>query len=98
MKVAVAKYTIDAPADFEAFASKQAVWLEEARSMGASLAVLPEYLSLELAASFDTAVQSDLLASLAATQEYHPRWMALFSGLAQRLSHDRRRVAGARYA
>ena len=84
MKVAVAKYTIDAPADFEAFASKQATWLAEASSAGASLAVLPEYLSLELAACFGTPVQSDLLASLAATQEYHPRWMALFSDLAQR--------------
>lgn len=85
MKVAVAKYTIDAPADFEAFATKQMAWLEEARSAGASLAVLPEYLSLELAASFDASVRSDLLASLAATQEYHPRWMAFFSDVARRL-------------
>ena len=85
MKVAVAKYTIDAPADFEAFANKQLAWLQEARSAGAALAVLPEYLSLELAASFDTGVQSDLLASLAATQEHHPRWMALFSDLARRM-------------
>lgn len=85
MKVAVAKYTIGAPADFEAFANKQMAWLDEARSAGAALAVLPEYLSLELAASFGTPVQSDLLASLAATQEYQPRWMALFSDLARRL-------------
>lgn len=84
MKVAVAKYAIDAPADFEAFARKQSAWLDEARRAGASLAVLPEYLSLELAATFDTGVREDLLASLAATQEYHPRWMALFADQARR--------------
>lgn len=84
MKVAVAKYTIDAPTDFEAFARKQTAWLDEARATGAALAVLPEYLSLELAATFDAEVRGDLLASLAATQEYHPRWMALFAEQARR--------------
>lgn len=84
MKVAVAKYTIDAPADFEVFARKQADWLDEARAAGAALAVLPEYLSLELAATFDAGVRGDLLASLAATQEYHPHWMSLFADQARR--------------
>ena len=51
MKVAVAKYPIQAPGDFAAFADKQAQWLGEARARGAQLAVLPEYLSLELGAT-----------------------------------------------
>ncbi|TWI07360.1 carbon-nitrogen hydrolase family protein [Aerolutibacter ruishenii] len=84
MKVAVAKYTIDAPASFDVFARKLSAWLDEARVAGADLAVLPEYLSLELAATFEAPVRADLLASLAATQEYLPHWMALFSGEARR--------------
>ena len=59
MKVAVAKYTIDAPRDFDAFALKQAQWLDEARQQGAGLAILPEYLSLELGATFDDATRGD---------------------------------------
>ncbi len=51
MKVAVAKYSVGQPADFEAFAARQRLALEEARRGGAELAVLPEYLSLELAAT-----------------------------------------------
>ena len=66
LKVAVAKYTIDAPDDFDAFACKQAQWLDEARQQGAQMAVLPEYLSLELGAMFDDATRGDLHASLAA--------------------------------
>jgi predicted amidohydrolase len=85
LKVAVAKYTIDMPEDFESFAHKQAQWLDEAQRMGARMAVLPEYLSLELAATFDAATRGDLHASLAATQRYHGAWMALFS----RLSRER---------
>ena len=60
MKVAVAKYPIGEPGDFEAFASKQAAFLRGAKAQGAQLAVLPEYLSLELAAMFDAATRGDL--------------------------------------
>ncbi|HEY0504460.1 MAG TPA: carbon-nitrogen hydrolase family protein [Lysobacter sp.] len=83
LKVAVAKYTIDMPEDFEAFANKQARWLDEAQRLGARMAVLPEYLSLELAATFDAATRGDVHASLAATQRYHDAWMALFSQLSR---------------
>lgn len=83
LKVAAAKYPIDAPADFEAFAHKQAQWLDEAHALGAQMAVLPEYLSLELAATFAADVGGDLHASLAATQRYHGAWLALFSRLAR---------------
>jgi predicted amidohydrolase len=92
LKVAVAKYTIDAPVDFESFARKQAQWLDEAKALGARIAVLPEYLSLELAATFDDATREDLHASLAATQRYHADWIALFSRLAR--ERDLHVVAG----
>jgi predicted amidohydrolase len=85
MKVAVAKYTIDAPRDFADFADKQARWLGEARAGGAGLALLPEYLSLELGATFDDATRDDLHATLAATQAYHAAWMELFALLAREL-------------
>lgn len=84
MKVAVAKYTIDAPADFDAFARRQSLWLDEAAALGAQLAVLPEYLSLELAATFAPEVRADLPASLAATQVHHARWMEFFAAEARR--------------
>lgn len=75
MRVAVAKYAIGAPRTFAEFADKQTQWLSEARRSGAQLAVLPEYLSLELGATFGAATQGDLHASLVATQAYHGAWL-----------------------
>lgn len=82
MKVAVAKYPVGAPATFGDFAEKQAHLLADAAARGARVAVLPEYLSLELGATFEASVQGDLHASLAATQGYHADWLALFSRIA----------------
>ncbi|MCW0412292.1 carbon-nitrogen hydrolase family protein [Xanthomonas sacchari] len=92
MKVAVAKYPIGAPADFTAFADKQAALLGEAARAGAQLAVLPEYLSLELAATFGAEVSARLPASLAAIQALHAPYLALFADLARR--HRLHVVAG----
>lgn len=83
MKVAVARYAIQAPADFAAFAQRQSRLLHEARDAGAQLAVLPEYLSLELAAGFEPAVRGDLQASLAVLQRHRDEWLSLFGGLAR---------------
>ncbi|WP_368562068.1 carbon-nitrogen hydrolase family protein [Pseudoxanthomonas sp. UTMC 1351] len=83
MKIAVAKYPVSAPATFVDFAEKQARLLAEAAAQDAGIAVLPEYLSLELGATFEVSVRGDLLASLAATQAYHADWLALFSRLAR---------------
>lgn len=83
MRIAVAKYRIDAPRDFDAFAAKQRALLDEAAAAGARLAVLPEYLSLELAATFDASVHADLHASLAATQVYREPFAALYAELAR---------------
>lgn len=85
MKVAVAKYPIQAPADFAAFAERQAAMLGEAAAQGARVAVLPEYLSLELAATFDASTQADLHASLAAIQRHRDDWLALYARLAASL-------------
>ncbi|MGY0504681.1 carbon-nitrogen hydrolase family protein [Luteimonas sp. e5] len=88
MKIAAAKYPVTAPRDFTAFAEKQAALLAEARAAGAELALLPEYLALELAAGFEPATRADLHASLAALQPLHGEWMRLYSGLAQELGMD----------
>lgn len=85
MKVAVAKYPIGRPADFHAFAARQREVLAQAAQAGARLAVLPEYLSLELAATFDAATAGDLHASLAATQAWRDAWCALYADLARAL-------------
>lgn len=85
MKVAVAKYPIQAPGDFAAFAERQASVLGEAAAQGARVAVLPEYLSLELAATFEADTQADLHASLAAIQRYRDDWLALYARLATSL-------------
>lgn len=85
MKVAVAKYPVGQPRDFSAFAEKQTQLLLQAADAGARIAVLPEYLSLELAATFPVAISADLIASLEATQQYAEDFRHLYSTLAQRL-------------
>lgn len=85
MKIATAKYVIGAPRDFEAFAAKQRALLADAAHAGAELAVLPEYLSLELAAGQPPEQRLDLAASMAALQPLEDAWHALFAGLAREL-------------
>ena len=85
MKVAACKYPIGEPGDFAAFAAKQQALLREAKRRGADLAVLPEYLALELAATFDADTRGDLHASLAAIQPLRDAWLALFADLARDL-------------
>ncbi|GAB3346362.1 carbon-nitrogen hydrolase family protein [Marilutibacter aestuarii] len=85
-RVAAAKYRVVPRAtgfDFQAFARKQGEWLGEAREQGAQWVVLPEYLSLELAAIHPPAVHADLRASLDALQSHHEAWLALYSSLAK---------------
>ena len=83
MKVAACKYPVGCPADFDEFASKQRRLLAEAAAHGVQVAVLPEFLSLELAGMFTPAVQGDLHASLAAIQPLRTAWLDLFGGLAR---------------
>lgn len=83
MKVAVAKYRIGEPRDFDAFASRIRGELVDVAAGGATVAVLPEYLALELAATFGGVVRADLQASLAAIQSLRAAWLQLFSGIAR---------------
>jgi predicted amidohydrolase len=86
MRVAVARYPIEAPGTFDAFAARQRRWLQAAAAQGARLAVLPEYLSLELAATFAPEVRGDLRRSLQALQPCRADWCELYAGLARELS------------
>lgn len=92
MRIAVAKYPIQALSDFSAVARRMGLLLRQARDAGARIAVLPQYLSLELAANLGTAVAADLPASLAGIQRYRGAWLELFAGLARQL--DMHIVAG----
>ncbi|WP_019399681.1 carbon-nitrogen hydrolase family protein [Pseudoxanthomonas sp. GW2] len=85
MKVAACRYEVGKPADFEAFAARQRALLEQAAAQGVRVAVLPEYLSLELAAIHGPQVYADLHASLQAIQQHRQAWLALFSGIAREL-------------
>lgn len=84
MQVAVAKYPVGEPRDFAGFAEKQVSLLSVIESRGVDLAVLPEYLSLELAATFAPSVRADMHASLVALQPLLPHWCELYAGLARR--------------
>ena len=83
MKIAVAKYPIGAPLRLDDFADKQSRWLHEAASAGADIAVLPEYISLELGATFEPEIRGDLHASLAAIQQYRKAWLDLYAQLSR---------------
>lgn len=85
MRLAVAKYIVGEPADFASFAAHQRGLLGQVRKEGAELAVLPEYLALELAAIFPQETKSDLHASLAALQELQDAWLELYARLAREL-------------
>jgi len=83
MNIAVAKYRIEAPPTFAAFAERQRRLLGDMAQAGARLAVLPEYLSLELAAACAPDIQRDLARSLAAIQRFRDDWLRLFETLAR---------------
>ncbi|TKS54359.1 nitrilase [Luteimonas yindakuii] len=82
MKVAVARYPIGRPGSFDEFAGVQRRWIDEAAQAGAGIALLPEYLALELAAMFGDHVGSDLHASLSALQALRQDWLGLYRRLA----------------
>lgn len=92
VKVAVAQWPIGTPARFDDFAARVESELAGAAAQGAQIAVLPEYLALELAHAFGPAVYGDLQRSLVAVDGLYADWRALFSGLARR--HGMYVVAG----
>lgn len=88
MRIALAQYPIDAIDSFDAFARKQEAWMAEARRAGATLAVLPEYLGLELATTLPEATRQDARATLAALAPLHDAYVALFADLAREHAID----------
>lgn len=84
MRIAAAQWPILAPGGFDAWALRLDTELAAVARQGAELAVLPEYLALELAGCFEPAVRDDLAASLQALQAFFPAWNELFAGLSLR--------------
>jgi predicted amidohydrolase len=83
MRIATAQWRIEKPASFAAWRERLHAALAEARESGAVLAVLPEYLALELAGIFPAAVHADLAASLAALQDRYADWQQTFADCAR---------------
>ncbi|WP_257387193.1 carbon-nitrogen hydrolase family protein [Tahibacter caeni] len=83
MRIAAAQWRIEKPVSFADWRERLRAALAEARAAGAAVAVLPEYLALELAGIFPPAVQADLVASLAALQDLHADWQRTFAGCAR---------------
>lgn len=84
LRLALAQWQVGAPRSVEEFGARVASALDAAATAGAQIAVLPEYLALELAAAFPGAVQGDFLRSLQALQPLHETWIALFAAAARR--------------
>jgi predicted amidohydrolase len=83
MRIATAQWPIRAPDSFDSWASRIDAELRSVAAQGAQLAVLPEYLALELAGMFVSEVHADLTASLHALQPLYPAWQSLFAQLAR---------------
>lgn len=83
MRVATAQWPIAAPRTVDDYAARLHRELSSVAAQGAQLAVLPEYLALELAGSFTDDVRSDFAASLAALQPLYPDWQRLYAALAR---------------
>lgn len=81
--VAAAQYPLDCLADWESYATKLEQWVDEAACAGASLAVFPEYGSMELAA-LDPASMGDLAGSLVSVAALAEPVDALHRDLAMR--------------
>ncbi|GGA29928.1 carbon-nitrogen hydrolase family protein [Dyella nitratireducens] len=86
MKVtfAVGQWLIGAPRHVDDFAARVERELAAVAAQGAQLALLPEYLALELAYTFGPEVHGDLHRSLAAVDTLYASWLALFGEIAQR--------------
>ena len=84
LRVAACAYPVEAPADFAAYAQKQARWVEAAVEQGAQLLVFPEYAAVELTSTLDAAVRGELQRELAALQPLLPNLLQTFSELAQK--------------
>lgn len=85
MRIAVAAYPLETISSFDAWADKQRRLLSEAKAQGADLAVLPEYLPMELAGMQPAAIREDFAASLQVLQMMFELWHSLHLQLAHEL-------------
>ena len=83
MRIATAQWAIERPCSFAAWQARLRAALAAAAAQGAELALLPEYLALELAGLFAPAIHADFLASLDALQPLYADWQASFANLAR---------------
>lgn len=92
LRIALAQWRVGDVGSLDAFAGRVAHALASAAADGAAVAVLPEYLALDLAGMFADDVRTDFARSLDALQPLHQDWLALFR--AQACEHGLHVVAG----
>jgi predicted amidohydrolase len=87
IRLALAQYrpakTTDELQSFADYALKQRHWVQSAAQLGAQLLVFPEYASLELSALQPPECRANVQASIAALQNHHADFVALFQNLAR---------------
>ena len=83
VRVALAQWRIGEPAAIDPFFGRLAVAMSEAARQGARIIVLPEYLSLELAATFDADTRGDFVRSLEALQGLRETWIDMIGSTAR---------------
>jgi predicted amidohydrolase len=83
LRLASCAYPLERPRSFEAYAAKQASWVETAVQRGAQLLVFPEYASLELSALLPAADSGDLRRELAGLQRFLAALLDCFTRLAK---------------
>lgn len=84
LTLAVARYVVSPVASFDDFAARQDAWIADAAAGGAQIAVLPEYLALQLEGALAPDERADPATTLVALQRYRVAWDTLFTGLAAR--------------
>jgi predicted amidohydrolase len=84
LRIAAAQYDIGFLSGWDDYAARITHRVSEAAEHGANLLVFPEYFSMELASLFPEAVYTSLARQLAELQTVLPRFVALFTALAQR--------------
>lgn len=84
LTLAAARYDVAPVASFDEFAARQEAGIAAAAAAGAEVAVLPEYLALELEGALAPSERGDPASTLAALQRFRTAWDELFVGLAAR--------------
>jgi predicted amidohydrolase len=83
LRIASCAYPVEATASFDAYAEKQARWVESAVRRGAQLLVFPEYASLELGAALPAADGGSLKRELLGLQRFLEPLIDTFTRLAR---------------